>query len=640
MAADARAIERNALRDLGDPSQYKSWAARRRTDWLDMLGIDDEHLKCDLNVRVTNTHDFGDVRVENLHFQAVPGKRIPCNLWLPRGKGPFPTIVYLCGHGMPGKWSYQNHGRWFARQGYACLAIDAIQIGESEGMHHGMFLHNCRHWVSQGYTPAGVEVQIARRALDYLATRPDTDATRCGLTGISGGATMSLFTAAADERFAAVAPHCIAGTVEQLIVDRSLDSHCDCATWVNLHRMGVTDIAALIAPRPLLLSFSALDALCTPQPMRDMAARLRPVWSMLGKPDGIQTSEDDIPHAYSALICKRILSWFNVHLRGMSADVPDSAVLAFSSRYVEDRSKTIPASKLSAFQGDDPAKDQRMFDVDRTFIRLPGRPAIPDDVKAWNAERDRRLAALRRITFRDIPNPADCRAKSRKALGAERQARYLEQISFDAENGLELNMVVGTPPTPGAAAFMIGPCDPLEYRTRIQGAMGAMPQSVEFGCASVHVRGTSLTSIGANFEWFARRGHPLLGKSMPERQCMDLLRGIRILKQDPRVADVAVYGKASMSAQAIYAALLCEDVSELVLEAPAATHWQAGPEFPGVLRVGDLPANLALFFPRPITFVQGIPLEYDWVCTLYETYGRRSAIRVIPAASVWTPAGK
>ena len=64
------------------------------------------------------------------------------------------------------------------------------------------------NWLSLGYTPAGVEVWNAMRALDYLQTRPEVDPKLIGLTGISGGGAMTWYTAAVDERITAAAPVC------------------------------------------------------------------------------------------------------------------------------------------------------------------------------------------------------------------------------------------------------------------------------------------------------------------------------------------------------------------------------------------------------------------------------------------------
>ena len=61
-------------------------------------------------------------------------------------------------------------------------------------------------WYSRGYTPAGVETWNAMRAIDYLETRPEVDKNRIGMTGRSGGAAMSWFTAAVDPRIKVVSP--------------------------------------------------------------------------------------------------------------------------------------------------------------------------------------------------------------------------------------------------------------------------------------------------------------------------------------------------------------------------------------------------------------------------------------------------
>ena len=73
---------------------------------------------------------------------------------------------------------------WFASNGYVCLIIDTLQLGEIAGIHHGTYgtptaLSRSREPLvvaSRGYTPAGVECWNGVRAIDYLVSRPDVDA--------------------------------------------------------------------------------------------------------------------------------------------------------------------------------------------------------------------------------------------------------------------------------------------------------------------------------------------------------------------------------------------------------------------------------------------------------------------------------
>ena len=78
---------------------------------------------------------------------------------------------------------YQNHGSSLAKKGYAAFILDSIQSAETYGLHHGVFSQEMFDWYARGYTPAGVEVWNAMRAIDYLITRPEVDAQKIGMTG-------------------------------------------------------------------------------------------------------------------------------------------------------------------------------------------------------------------------------------------------------------------------------------------------------------------------------------------------------------------------------------------------------------------------------------------------------------------------
>ena len=115
-----------------------------------------------------------------------------------------PAVVYVCGHSSRArngnKTAYQSHGIWFARHGYVCLVVDTLQLGEIAALHHGTYRAQRWWWHSRGYTPAGVECWNGVRGIDYLVSRPDVDAERIAVTGISGGGAATFWIAAADER--------------------------------------------------------------------------------------------------------------------------------------------------------------------------------------------------------------------------------------------------------------------------------------------------------------------------------------------------------------------------------------------------------------------------------------------------------
>jgi pimeloyl-ACP methyl ester carboxylesterase len=130
---------------------------------------------------------------------------------------------------------------------------------------------------------------------------------------------------------------------------------------------------------------------------------------------------------------------------------------------------------------------------------------------------------------------------------------------------------------------------------------------------------------------------PILGQTLYERRTLDLLTAIQVVRAETNVGHVVVFGKGYDAAIAVYAALLDPTITELVLQDPVATHWNGGPEFLNVLRTGDLPHNLALAFPRPITFIGKIPEAYAWTKACYAVCGMAERVRTVETLGAWRP---
>jgi hypothetical protein len=86
--------------------------------------------------------------------------------------------------------------------------------------------------------------------------------------------------------------------------------------------------------------------------------------------------------------------------------------------------------------------------------------------------------------------------------------------------------------------------------------------------------------------------------------------------------------------------LLDPSVAEIVLANPPTSHENPETdEYLGVLRIGDLPQNLALAFPRNITFIGEMPQAYQWTQDLYNRLGAKDKFRVLPSIRQWRPNG-
>jgi dienelactone hydrolase len=624
----ARQVSSASLATPFTPDEWEKTKDRRREQWREMLGLSPLPERTPLNATVTGTLDRGDYVVEKVHFEAIPGAYVVGNLYRPAEvEQPLPAVLYLCGH-TKGKVSptYQSHPRWFGQHGYVALVLDPIQLGESQGFHHGTHREGRWDWPSRGYTPAGTEVWNAMRALDYLESRPDVDPERMGVTGLSGGGVISWCLGAADERVKVVVPVCQSGSIEQVVTDRSTDGHCDCAFWINYDRWCWPDVGALIAPRPLLIAAGSEDVLWRPSGYRDVAHRIRKQYAALDAPDNFDLVEDLSPHGYTPQLRQAIFTWFNTHLKGDPAPVTDDV-----TDFVE------PEENLLVFGGNLPAED-RMQQIDKLLVHQPDLPAVSDEAE-WREHQQAALERLRNITFRHtvpggVPDLREFRDDGRHRNG--RSGTYV----FDSLDRMTISIRTNQPDGAARADPMLCLAARPDARSTFAGGGPSRPSvSPPVRTAVVEVRNTGATSVGPGYLWTARRTYPLLGQTLPERQVSDLLAAVGLLRREAASGPVAVFGEGETAPLAIYAALLDESVSEIVIANPPASHEDPEtPEFLGILRTGDLPHNLALAWPRPITFIGSLPDAYEWTHQLYEQLGSGDRIRILPNIRQWQPA--
>ena len=175
--------------------------------------------KTPLDASETGSVDFGSFVMYKVIYHSRPEYPVTASLYLPKAEGKVPAVLFLCGHSQNGKASdiYQTCQRALAMKGYAVLAVDPVSQGERlqfldiPGFSPGCCgEHNIigKQLLLTGETMGAWRAWDAIRGLDYLLSRPEVDAARVGVTGNSGGGTMTTFVNALEARFAMAAPSC------------------------------------------------------------------------------------------------------------------------------------------------------------------------------------------------------------------------------------------------------------------------------------------------------------------------------------------------------------------------------------------------------------------------------------------------
>jgi dienelactone hydrolase len=617
---------------LADIHTLEDWTSRRdvyRQQLFEMLGLDPLPERTPLNATTTGSVDHEQFTVEKLHFQSRPGLYVTANLYLPKGlTKPAPAVLYVCGHGnykkdgvsYGSKTKYQHHAGWFARHGYVCLILDTLQLGEIEGLHHGTYRENMWWWNCRGYTPAGVEAWNCIRALDYLQSRPEVDGEKIGVTGRSGGGAYSWWIAALDERIKVAVPVAGIADLENHVVDGTVEGHCDCMFMVNTYRWDYAQVAALVAPRPLLLSNTDKDGIFPLEGIERIHQQVRKIYRLYGadKNFGLQISEG--PHVDSQELQVAAFHWFNRFLKGEEPKIETAAVPLFEPE------------QLKVF--DKLPDDQINTKIQETFTALAAPPKVPESVSAWEASRDQALQNLREKCFRgwpSAPEPLDVK----EAFAVERRGVRLAAYDFTSQGPIRLRLylaqraglqnAVENGKAGQADLTVLNVLDAEEWNRWLptmrvafaeelkeESAAEAndkdfadkefadierMFKSFKWTMAYVAPRGVGATAWDPSDKKQIqhRRRFMLLGQTLEGMQVWDVRRAVQAVRELPTEKDVPLWLQSNrqMAGVALYAALFEPNITRLDLWNLPRSH-REGPYFLNVLRYLDTPTAVAL----------------------------------------------
>jgi hypothetical protein len=491
--------------------------------------------------------------------------------------------------------------------------IDTLQLGEIPGVHHGTYgrpyLHLKQYgikdkdvletrwwWQAAGYTPAGVECWNGIRAIDYLVSRPDVDAERIAVTGISGGGAATFWITAADDRVKCAVPVSGMSDLESYVKNKVINGHCDCMFFINTYQWEWTTIAALVAPRPLLFANSDNDRIFPMDGNRRIIERLRKLYGMYGKPELVDEYVSKGGHDYRPDLRIAVFKWINKHLKNdTTTPVKDSAEF-----------KPLPGAELRVFPEDkDIPKDAINGKIDETFVPR-AQVKLPEEGKFEEWKRGL-IKELREKSFR--PFPARIPPGQRVADEFQTEPGIVSRAEWHSVRGDSKEQA-------GPVALVVI----NEDDDRAKLVEWAAPFYSDSAALVILTRGVKeLAWTRGSPPHYVARSHALLGRTVDQGRVWDIAAWARYYEEARPVSRVIGRGQAGILAA--YAALFEPSIKEVVIVDPPASH-KDGPIFLNVLRVLDIPDALGLLAPDvKLTLVNAKDPAFDRTAAIYRRAG-------------------
>lgn len=242
--------------------------------------------------------EYEDFTMERLTYTTMEHVQVPVIVLIPKGqygessdeqnleaieqqnkKQAWPAVLACHGHGsgqheaigmdQDGQW-LENCGihNQFAvhlvRMGLLVVIPEIMGFGVrriTRDLQDSTLRNSCASLSAQllmhGRTLAGMRVYEARRAIDYILSRPDVNPKQIGIFGLSGGALIAAYTAALDDRIRAAVISGWASTYAGSIMSIR---HC-----IDNYLPGILleaeqpELMGLLAPRPLFIEAGKKD---------------------------------------------------------------------------------------------------------------------------------------------------------------------------------------------------------------------------------------------------------------------------------------------------------------------------------------------------------------------------------------------
>lgn len=365
--------------DMYDKRSAEVALLKNESDWLSRQKMVKEKLseiigpfpeKTPLNAKIISVIKKKGYRIEKIIYESFKGSYVTGCLYVPeKVKGKVPAILNVIGHNQESFRNelYQVINYNFVQKGIMVFAIDPPGQGEHvqnydttvkfSSVGYSVVEHNYfgNYPFLSGYSCAKYFIWDGIRAIDYLVSRKDVDPERIGMTGWSGGGTVTNFVAALDDRVKVAIP-CSWANANKRLLETKAASDAEPTLYHSFKMgIGVEDFIELRAPKPTLMVFVSRDEYLCLQGARESYSEAKKAFSALNGSDNLVFLEEDSKHWLTPKIRLAMYSFFMKHfnMKGDPSEI-EAEVLP------RDQLNVTPTGQIATYLG-----GEMIFDVNK-----------------------------------------------------------------------------------------------------------------------------------------------------------------------------------------------------------------------------------------------------------------------------------
>jgi dienelactone hydrolase len=495
------------IRTVSEAQARQAWV---RAKILELLaGLPDYNGP--LNARVTGRIERSQYSIEKVIFESLPEFYVTADLYVPKEGGKHPGVLMPMGHWEQGKLAAQPMAANLAMKGFVVLAYDPVGQGERQQAYDRRIEASLAGGATDQHFQAGAQsilagenfaryrIWDAKRALDYLLSRPEVESEKIGCTGCSGGGTLTTYISALDPRIKVAAPACYINSWRQLFAGPTGDSEQSFPFFLS-SGLDVADYIELFAPKPWLIN-STIGDFFPIEGARHAYQEALDWYRIYNAEDNIRWAVGPGPHGTPLEVREAIYEWMIRWLKDGRGNfreepvemAPDFDLLATETGQVEGRQIY-----------------QVILDRFRQRMSQGSTEPLLAEVRKWSGDRAGRPPVVHVLS--DAPG----------------EVFRTQQLALEVEPGLEISGTLYAPIAPGrkSAILLVDLDTPLAERLAAHGAV----------VLNLQPRGVPAPSTGEDQAATKQNIRAwVIGKNLAGMRAGDIERGVDVLLAQPDV---------------------------------------------------------------------------------------------------------